>query len=78
MMGGIMQKDAPCGDTLATETDKRHVEGVHAMLKEDCSMNRTLTAAEVGISTGGVFHTLTRQLGKGKECAKWIDSMLAE
>jgi len=73
-----MQKDAPCGDTLATETDERHVEGVHAMFKEDHSMKSTLTAAEVGISTANVFHFLTRQLGKGKVCAKWIDSMHVE
>jgi hypothetical protein len=77
-MGGSTQKDAPCGDTLATETDERHVEGVHAMLKEDRSMKCTLTSAEVGISKGSVFHILTRQLGKGKDCAKWIDSMHAE
>jgi len=50
-----MQKNAPCGDTLATETDERHVEGVHAMLKEDRSMKCTLTAAEVGISTASVI-----------------------
>jgi len=65
-----MQKDAPCGDTLATATDERHVEGVHAMLKEDRSMKCTLTAAEVGTSTASVFHILARQLGKGKDCAK--------
>jgi hypothetical protein len=73
-----MQKGAPCDDTLATETDERHVEGVHGMLKEDCSMKSTLTAAEVGISIASVFHILTRQLGKGKDCAKGIDSMHAE
>jgi len=65
-----MQKDAPCGDILATETYERHVEGVHAMLNEDRGMKCTLTAAEVGISTASVIHILTRQLGRGKGCAK--------
>lgn len=73
-----MQKDALCGDTLATETDERHVEDVHIMLKEDRNMKCTMTAAEVGISTASVIHILTRQLGTGKDCAKWIDSMHAE
>jgi len=77
-MGRRMQKDTPCGDILATQTDERHVEGVHVMLKEDRNMKCTLTAAEVGISTASVIHILTRQLGKGKDCAKWIDSMHAE
>lgn len=77
-MCGSMQKDALCGDTLATETAERHVEGVHAMLKEDRSMKCTLIAAEVGISTASVFHILTRQLEKRKDCAQWIDSMHAE
>jgi hypothetical protein len=77
-MGGSMQKDAPCGDILATETDERHVEGVHVRLKEDRSMKCTPTAAELGISRSSVFHILTRQLGKRKDCAKWTDSMHAE
>ena len=73
-----MQKDTPCGDILATSTDERHVECVHAMLKEDQSMICTVTAAKVGISTASVFHILIKQLGKGKVCAKQIDSMHAE
>jgi len=48
------------------------------MLKEDRKMKCTLTAAEVGISTGSVIQTFIRQLGKGTDCAKWIDSMHAE
>jgi ABC-type long-subunit fatty acid transport system fused permease/ATPase subunit len=62
---------------FATVTDVRHLEGVHAMLKEDCTMMCTLTAAEVVMSTASVFHIPTRQLGKRKVCAKSNDSMHA-
>jgi hypothetical protein len=62
---------------LATVTDERHMESVHAMLKEDHTMMCKLTAAEVGMSTANVFHILTKQLGKRKVCAKCIDIMYA-
>jgi hypothetical protein len=42
------------------------MQHVHAMLKEDCSTICTVTAEEVRKSIAGVFHTLTKQLGKGK------------
>jgi hypothetical protein len=62
---------------LATVTDERHLEGVHAMLKEHYTMMCTLTAAEVVLTTASVFHIPTRQLGKRKVCAKSNDSMHA-
>jgi hypothetical protein len=68
---------ATCSGMPVTITDNKHVENIHAILKENHSIMCGPTAAEVGISTS-VFHILTKHLGKRKVYTKWIPQCLTE
>jgi len=75
------QEDAEvstCSGMPVTITDNKHVENIHAMLKENHSIMCKPIAAEVGISTTSVFHNLTEHLGKRKVYTKWIPQCLTE
>jgi len=67
-----------CNGMPVTITYKKHVENIHAMLKENHSILCKPIAAEVGISTTSVFHILTKHLEKRKVYTKWIPQCLIE